>query len=293
MNKFCVLRFCDDYSFLRNKIFFSNKKIREYYIQKFCPYEIKELCIGDITDVVGVEVILPITKEDAIENKIYFENIVEKTINRLKDDVVIVDYGEVFYISEELKHLDSVDITTFFIKEILSKAIKQNSFTRKDVSVSIIAGEFEFTEIILNEIYDNLNFLNIVDRDINFHKYDNKTDAIFCDCGLEVSFSNSAVSDIVINLNKNPYKFINSNDNAVIIDLANCIDRKKVKSKVIQEINIKVNDRYIKDRELELILYAKSYVYRQYKNGYCEYSKYLYIKNELYNINAKFNNYKV
>ncbi len=296
MKKFCILKFCDDYSFLKNKIIFSkNKKFRDYYVQKFNPYIIKEFYFGGLSELGGYEVILPITKNDAINNEIMFESLVEKTIDQLRDDVVIIDYGEVFYKSEGIKDLDKINVSIFYIKEILSKAIKQNNYSRRDVNVSIIAGSFEHTEIVLNEIYDNLNFLNIVDRENCFSQYENKTDAIFCDCGLEISFSNKVMdADIVININENPHRFLTDiKDNTVIIDFAKSVDKSKVKGKIVQDITVKIKDTYLKDKELELILYSKSYVYRQYKENFCEYSKYLYIKNELFNINAKFNNYKV
>ncbi len=296
MNRFCILKFCDNYEYLQSKFsILKNKKIRDIYVKKFNPFKIEDFCFGGLEEYLGYNVILPITKADAHLDNDLLEYLVEKTVKYLKSlNVNIILYDEVFFKSDEIFSLENLDINIFFLQDILKRVIKSNCLSRKDVSVSIISGEFNETNLILNEIYNDINFLSLVEKDGHFSMYESITDMIFCDCGLEISFSNSLrEADIIINLCEEPKKFLKSlKKNAVIIDLKNSILKDDVKNSVIKNTILKVKDEYLKDFELELILYAHNINYRRFKDNTYNLGKFLYLKNEFNNMLIKFNNFK-
>lgn len=270
MYKFCIIKYLENYDYLNRKfVFMKNKKFRDFYIKKFYPFKVEPLVYGSLVQYEGLTVSLPITKEDAMENEETLIFLVEKVIEYLKNqNVNIVYYEDIDYRSGEITYIDELSIPFLFTKEILNKVIKVNNFSRKDVSVCIISGEFDETNIVLNQIYDNLNFLYLIEKDGNFTNYEEITDYIFCDSGLEVSFVNSVKSaDIIINLSKNPNVFLkNISEHSVIISFKGDIDRTITKNNVvINSFDFKCNDNYLKDYEAELILYSNNLNFRRFK----------------------------
>lgn len=297
MNKFCIIKFIDDYKYLYDKkVFLKNKKVRDFYIKKFNPYICEDFTFGELENYSGLKVILPITKNDAVLNPELLELLISKVGRHLyNENVNIILYGEVFIKAEEIKSFDCVDINLFFIKDIIKRVIKANDFLKKDVSICIISGDFEKTSLILSEIYDDLNFLSLIQENGEFDIYEELTDFIFCDSGLEVSFTNSATeADIVINLSMNPHKYLKDiSEKSVIIDLENVIEKNLYSNTLVQNLVFKLDKSYLKDYEVELILYAYNIHYRRFKDDKYKLSKFLYAKSEIKSFNIAFCNYKV
>ncbi len=297
MNKFCYLEFCENYDYLSSKVLLiKNKKVLEYYIRKFNPFRICEINFNGLEDYGGFKVILPITKVDAECNKELFLHIVNKTLRYLNNQNVNVIYSKDIYVdSEEITFIKDTCIEIFFIKEILNRAIKVNGLSKKDVNVCVIAGGYNETEIVLKEIYDGLNFLSLVDVNSRFGHYENLTDYIFCDSGLEISFSNRIEeADIVINLSDSSNKLLkNLSDKVCIIDFDGSIRKQTLHRNTVKSVSFRVNEFYIKAIELELVMYANSNMFRFFKDIDMEYSKYLYVKEELNSLNARFSSYKI
>ncbi len=265
-------------------------------MRKFNPFKISEIFFGGLEQFSGYRVILPITRKDAEQNTELYLYLLNKTVKYLKSqNVNIIYYDNMTIKSDDISFLEDTCIEIFYIKDILNRAIKVNDLSKKDVNVSVIVGDYNKTEIVLNEIYDDLNFLNLVEKDSKFSQYEKLTDQIFCDSGLEVSFSNNVLdADIIINLCESPYRYLNRlNENVCVIDLTHIANKKSVHKNVVKNISIKVEDFYLKDYELELIMYANSYTFRLFRDNSIDYSKYLYIKGELNSLNARFSSYKI
>ncbi len=297
MGKFCILRFMDNYDNLVDKAFLlKNKKLRDVYIKKFNPFKIESITFDNLLECDGFLLSLPMTYDDAIADQDMLMLILQKTINFLKNqNVNIILYDKVFLKSDEIYSFEQIDINLFFIKDILNKVIKYNNFARRDVTVSVLTGNYDDTCILLNEIYSDLNFVTLVNVESDFKDYEQLTDMIFCDCGLEISFSKNCYdSDIIINLSDNPQRLIkNLNKNAVLIDLVNTIEKGVTSNNVIKNINYKISDSYLKDYQLELILYSNFVNYRKYKNDYNKISRFAMARRDISDCGVKFNNYKV
>ncbi len=297
MYKYCMLKFCDNYDYLENKGFFlKNKKFRDFYIKKFNPFKMEKFYFDKLEEYDGFRVTLPITKEDAFLDNELLKYLLEKTLKYLKtQDVNIIYYDEVFIRSDEIEYFKTLDVNLLFINDFLKKAIKSNNFARKDVSVSVVCGDYSKSCLVLSEIYNDLNFLNIVEKNEQFSKYEDLTDMIFCDCGLEISFSNNLRdADIIINLSDDYNNiFRNIRSNVIIIDLTSKIKKGEYPCTVIQGFTAKIKNSYLKDYELELILYSKNIQYRIFKEDDNKINSYLYLKSEMKKNGIKFNNYKI
>lgn len=296
MSKFCILKYSKDYDYLLKKFaLFNNKNFRLFYVKKFNPFRVEDIYFSDLENYGGLAVTLPITYEDAKNDLELLKHIVEKTVSYLESqNVNIIYYDNIFYKSERIKSLDSLDVNLLYIEDILNRVIKSYSFNRKNVEIAIISGDYFKTKIVINKIYDNINFLSLVEKDGNFYLYEELTDFVFCDQGLEISYINFIKSaNIIINLCDNPYGFLKNIDSAIIIDLSNKINKGVLKNTVINNFSVKINDGYLKDYELELLLYAYSYHYRRFKDNDKDTDKFLNAKSEVKLLNAVFKNYSV
>lgn len=296
MSKFCILKYSKDYDYLLKKFaFFNNKNFRHYYVKKFNPFRVEDIYFSDLENYSGLIVTIPITDEDAKNDNDLLKHIVEKTITFLiSQNVNIIYYDNILYKSDRIKSLDDLDVNLLYIEDILNRVIKANNFNRKNVEIAIISGDYYKTKIVINKIYDNINFLSLVEKNGDFYLYEELTDFVFCDQGLEISYINFIKSaNIVINLCESPHNFLKNNDSAIIIDLTNKIEKGVLKNTVINKFSVKINDGYLKDYELELLLYAYSYHYRRFKDGDKDTDKFLNAKSEVKVLNAIFNNYSI
>lgn len=292
MGKFCILKFVENYEYLHNKSFaLKNKKFRDIYIRKFNPFMIEDIIFGENL-YMGISLFLPITYEDALVDQELLYILLDKTANFLiSQDINIVLNDRVFLKSDKINYLENLDINLFFIKDIVTKVIKYNNFNRKDVSVGIIGGELEKTLIAINEIYDDLNFLSIINHDGQFIEYEEFIDDIFYDSGLLINFSkNCRDIDIIINLSNNPNFLINTiKNNAVVIDLQNTFDSQKITNKIIKNFKYKIKNEYLTDYQVELILYSTLLNFRKYKDYNNKINKFNSAKKDILGYSIKFN----
>lgn len=296
MSKFCVMEFMENYNYLYNKsILLKNKKIKDAYIKKFNPFKIEKLIFNNMESFSGLKIYLPITKNDALKNNKKFQVLLEKTIKFLKNEEVdIILYKDELLKNDEIQSLDVIEINLFFLKEALNKVIKNNNLIRKNISVCVLSGDFDKTCIALNEIYDNLNFINLVDEKGDFFKYEQLTDYIFCDSGLEIGFRNSiGNADIVINLSNEPNKFLhNIDDKTIIIDIVQGIKTKINNNILVKKFKFKMQGEHLEDYELELILHAYYFYYKKYKNSENKLNDFSNIKSDFLSADIIFSSYK-
>lgn len=286
MSKFCIMKYVEDYEYLSNKfVFFKNKKVREFYIKKFNPFRIETLIFGNLEEYEGILISIPITLEDAKNNEELSKYLVDKTVKYLNvQGVNIVYYKNIITKSDELNELKHIDVMNIYINDIINRVVKACEFNRRNLSISVIAGDFGHTCLILKEVHNDLNFLSLAIKSEDFVYYEEITDEIFCDSGLEVSSVNSVKgADIIINLSKSPLDFlVDIKKTAVIIDLVNSIGNNfSTNNMLIEGISVKLNNRYLSDYELELLLYAYNRNYRNFKNNLFEMDKFLSVKNDL------------
>lgn len=297
MSGFCIMKFVDNYDYLLNKSFvLKNTKLRDVYIKKFNPFIIEDLIYGNLEEYKGAIVSLPITFEDAVKDNDFLYLLIDKTTKFLiSQNYNLVLNDKVFLKSENITYLDKLDINLFFIKDILNKVIKYNNFSRKHISVGVLIGDYEKTIITLNEIYDDLNFLSIIDFQGRFNNYEKITDMIFCDSGLEISYSKNCNDyEILINLDENlTGLFKTIKKTAVVIDLVNTVNDNIISTKIIKHFNFKLNKNYLKDFELELILFSNFLNFRNYKKYNNKLDRFNSAKKEILNNGVQFNNYLV
>lgn len=177
------------------------RRFRDYYIKKKNPYTIKQV---NVLETEGYEVCLPITIEEAKKNYIKNEMIVKNTLRDLNENevgIIIPPQGILF--PNGMRHADGKIIFAFFLNKTINRIFKRLGRDRKNAEFLIIDGGNFLTDLVLDCIYPEVNFLAIyTDRS---QKLEEKGEEIYQDCGLNVQiFSNSKnaflrEADIIIN----------------------------------------------------------------------------------------------
>lgn len=179
------------------------KKICDYYIEKVNPYIYTEF---EIMGAKGYKIKLPLTLPEAKENYKKNEILIKKTlddIHKKGGDIEIVVPPEEIMFPNIIKISDGKAIFAFSLQLAISKILKILDKDIRNTEFLIIDGGNFITNLILDCIRDEINYLSVyTDRIENFEE---RAEEIYEDCGLNIQvFSNSKnalmrEADIVIN----------------------------------------------------------------------------------------------
>ncbi len=173
----------------------------DFYIEKRNPYTVKE---AELFGVKGLDVVLPFTGEYAKRHCDKMDSLLKRTMEQFEKagcDIVSAPYGVT--LPAGLPQADGKIIFAFYLVEIIHKIYKYTNRDIRTAEIVILDGGNFLTELVLDVIYPNVNYLSIyTDRKENFEE---KASDIYEDCGLNVQvFSNSKNTllrngDIIIN----------------------------------------------------------------------------------------------
>lgn len=177
------------------------QKIVDLYINKRNPYKIYN---SVLLDTEGFQVVLPYTTNTAKASYRQYEACVNKTIWKLLDKgVKIAVPPEDILFPNTMRMAQGKIIFALFLKEIAAKALGTFHKELRDAEVLILDGNNFLTELIIDSICSEVNFLSIyTDREAALK---DKMQEIYNDCGLQVQmFANSKNmllkdADIIIN----------------------------------------------------------------------------------------------
>ncbi|NLK22174.1 MAG: hypothetical protein GX308_08930 [Epulopiscium sp.] len=223
--------------------------LKDRYILKKCPIQIKEV---SILKAHGYEVVLPVTREEVKgKSPEYIQNLMDKTIELLKENKVIVinpprEYGD--KLSYFIKKANGNSILPIFILPAIIKAASRLNKDLKYVDVTIIDGQNAKTDLVLDILYPQLNYLNIVTS--NLHRFKDKSIEIYEDVGLNLQISSHnkkmvlGDSDIIIDCTDEPHiHFYHCKRNAVYFYIGN--DNDTVKNILLKREDLIVIDDFI------------------------------------------------
>lgn len=266
MPKFGILKYVESMDDVNVKWGIKNKRFVEWYVQKYVPYTVIE---KNIVGEDGYIVYMPTT--DKSENKRY---IVNETVKSLKElDVVVVDTEDKNIVDEHIYFNNKKYVQILCINSIVRRVIKLNEINKKNVSITIVDGDYEVTKFVVNKLmYDNIT---VVTDDIE--KYEDIVSRKYDEYGIAVAvvgkddkllrvFENShIVIDTEYEINKHTYKlkenccYINLNDNESKVSV---IKNKRSDVVVVDNVVFKIGSDRVRDYELALALYCKSKDYR-------------------------------
>ncbi len=177
-------------------------KVMEFYIEHFRPYTIVE------TELLGAKCYqakLHITEEQISEKGLNGQKILEKLLKNFQEKGVqiVVPPIQSSLPMGILPLSDGKAVKGFYVMEAITKFLSIQKRDLKNTRVVLVDGGNVLTQLILDRIYPNVNFLSILsDRQEDF---EHKVQEIYEDCGLNVYlFSNGkntamAEADIILN----------------------------------------------------------------------------------------------
>jgi len=194
----------------------SHQKILNWYVKKFNPYISENINIFH-TD--GIKIIMPFTDECIIDDKEKVSVITNKTLKYLEENKISIiycrkDYGiyeNNFFYKSTGKYL-----MPFFIVDNIKRILKNLKKDIRKTEVVIIAQDMLLTEIIIDNIYLDFNFITILMNEENEYDFEPKLYKVFYDSGLNINVTTDSNyilrnADIIINttdiLNKYEYYF--------------------------------------------------------------------------------------
>ena len=253
--KFALIKFAKDKADIPVKHKIIRKmpeKILNRYVEKFLPYDIRDV---EICGIEGFEITLPMLCGD---NAALLEKIIGKVESECLDlgvKAIIADNGmpvgnDFFIPSGNL-------IKAFFISSIINKYLKPAKIDPAQASVIIIEGEAGYTKIIAKSIYNRFNYLGIILETSEQADYEEFSAAIFDDCGLAVNFGRRGSyllkeADIIVNLSENPKGYETFyKKRACYIELS--ADREKIKNLLSKREGVIAVDKFNVEYRGELL----------------------------------------
>ncbi|HOQ16513.1 MAG TPA: hypothetical protein PLC16_02830 [Defluviitaleaceae bacterium] len=206
MKKFAYLKWAKNWEEIFNqmpwlKIFPSF--LRENVIIHFCPLKLKERWIMDLP---GFEVILPFTAEQVNKKAVQvIQDYINKVIERLKTEgvkIICPPKGHSHEIDFSILEAKGQYVISLLIFEAIKKLSEKLEKPLKYIEITIIDGQNLRTDLVLNILYPELNYLSILtDKTESFRE---KAVDIYEDVGLNlqiISYNKKTVlenSDIII-----------------------------------------------------------------------------------------------
>ncbi len=274
--------------------FMKNPKIFLWYVKKFNPYVVEDIYVGGR---LGYKIILPLTKELAMENPVVANNLLLRVVEELEFNYVnIISYPKEIQLEQNLSVELSTgkDIMLLYIMDIVKKSIKALNKTLQKSEILIIADDSNKSTIAIESIYPEVNYLNVIDENLSDKNYDELVEKIFSETGLDVNVlekNNGLIknADVIINLKEDNKDLENKmKENSILIDFCNRSCKKKRKDILYTDgITIKYKGEFIKDEDMDLMLYSNSINYRKFKAYEYEHKYYNSVRKELDTEEAK------
>ena len=199
-----------EYSKFREDIFDKNRNIKnvfvkiasesvkEKYIRKKNPYKLEKTNMADKD---GYILTIPFVRDDMYEDGEAVKELTGRALDKM-DDVEIIKNNLDFPIERndffvsEAKYL-----MPFFLVDAIKRHAKAKKIEMKNIDVVIIGKDKFLTELIIDNIYLDINYLTILDE-LLINDFGRKIYEVFDDSGLNITVSqNRSVmrnADIVI-----------------------------------------------------------------------------------------------
>ncbi len=274
--------------------FMKNPKIFLWYVKKFNPYIVEDIYIGGK---LGYKIILPLTKELAMENPVIANNLLLRVMEELEfNHVNIISYPKELQLEQNLdvEISNGKDIMLLYIMDIINKSLKALNRPLQKAEILLIADSSNKSNIAIEEIYNEVNYFSIIDEDVDNKNYEDTIERVFSETGLNINVikkNNGLIknADIIINMKKNNSEIESKiKSGAILIDFGLRSGKKKRTDVLyIDGITIKYNEEFIKDEDMDLILYSNELDYRKFKAYEYDEKYYYNIKKVLKNENIK------
>lgn len=255
--------------------------LKERYIIKNCLFQSKEVLIMGSP---GYEIILPFTVEDANKKSDEIvQNLMNNVMERLESNkvkIICPPKGHIHKITFSIPTSTGRSIMTLFIYLAVLKATSILNKSLKYMEVTLLDGQNIKTNVVLDILYPNINFLNILTNQPE--KFKQKSVEIYEDVGLNLQISShnkkTALenSEIVIDCTDiNHSDFYYCKKNALYIYLGN--NKEMVKNIllkrsdliVIDNFIVSINNRCFSTEFCEMLWYtSKSWINIIFSNDY-------------------------
>lgn len=283
MSMFARVRYCQSYSQIPSKlgIINFNEGVRDWYIKRFNPLVSKYVYIDGCE---GLEVQLPLISGEEGEK---VEIVKEKTLKWLIESGVEIMQWEGVK-SEAIISADGKKIMPYFIKPAFLKACALKEIPLERAEVVIIDGNYNYTNIIINELSNNVNYLTVLVEGEN--NYKEIAEEVFKNTGLEIIIASRSkdilkYADVIINssdfdfesdyLYKRNSVYIDLNHNSK--RLAELI-RKRSDMLIVEDFKLRGIEGTIKSEELDMSMYIKDKYYRKLRYGDFKFDRLLGVK---------------
>lgn len=281
-DKFACLKFIDKKKNIPIKfnIIKKNKKLFEWYINKFNPITIKDI---SILNAEGYDIILPIEKKEAENNKDKAFTIIKSAVEAIfNEDVKIIKLPDKFNFKfENIYIATGVTLFPFFILQAVNKSLDIFNKQIKNAEILIIDGNTNLSESIIDNIYNDINYLSVITDSKSKYFFEEKAKAIFDENGLNIYIFErnkhiAESADIIINTSKKDYKFdYIFKKNAIFFDLSleqkriNELAGKRTDMLISNNFKLKYDKNNIEICDLELAMFCILKEYRNLiKNGH-------------------------
>ncbi len=283
--KFAKIDFVIDKNLLPIKFKLSKiDSFKNWYISKFNPFIQNEITLGKST---GLDIKLALTHDEMINDPTLFQDLFSRTLETLKNDGVEIITSS-FPCSHNMYTPNPVSIMSFLIFPILENSISKVGKIFKNIEIAIIDDGSVHTNIIIENIYNHINYLSLVTS----FDHSSLIEKVYNDNGLNITtFKNDSSiissADIVIYLKNDFFEPVHSlKSGAIFIDLSMnknstynlCLKRMDVLT--IDNLNLNYYGNIYNLLDFELAYYVKSNYYRNFKK-YNRLSSNSKIKNEL------------
>lgn len=249
----------------------------DWYVEKFNPFVMEDFMVAEE---MGYKIKMPITEDEAENDMEKTDSLVTKTIRALKEyhvEIILPPKNICGLIRGQINVADGVLLYPFFLVKAIKKALKT---LRKDIKycevvvANGLCGNCLLAESVLDNIYEDVNFLTIADSGGDFERWYKKADRFFDDIGLNliVSKINKTLfrtADVIINIGNSlgNYDFAYKR-NAVFFDLTGDANRRAELIRrrddmiVIDGLQLKYKNCSMPIQQFELAFYLKSREYR-------------------------------
>lgn len=189
-------------SFIRRFPDFIKKRLIKRRIKKLLPYKSESIRTADSD---GFRITLPFTRDEALSDMLLFYSTTEAIMEKLAKEgvsVCVSPYG-IPLPQSAMPVADGRTLCALLSIQIIKKALRMLDKPLEQAEVLVIDGCNELTDIALESVYPNVNFLSVYTP--NVQRLDNLRASVLYDYGLDIqAFSNCKnnmlkYADVIIN----------------------------------------------------------------------------------------------